>query len=244
MSFNPDHQAPAPAAEDIFSTPPCNPDFREDKEEDYAIAPSEDSSTQPQQPTERTKRQVGGAAVAAGIAGLAVSGPILGVAAAGGAAYAATTNSGVPGSVARQTGESVASVGDKCKEIDQKHNIMKRSTQMVKTAAKKTREFDEKHKITSTSIETSKKIGTSAWEGAKKIDEKHHVVDNTKLAAKKAIEKAKHVNQKHHVTEKTAKAASFTSKKVLAGAKFVSSKMMTKETKFATSSTAAEHQKH
>ncbi|KAL7493011.1 hypothetical protein ACHAWT_003535 [Skeletonema menzelii] len=226
MSHNPDHRVPS---DDFFSPPPCNPDFR-----DYDIPPlEEDSAAEHNTPTQRTKRQVGGVAVGAGLAGLAVSGPLLGAAAAGGAAYAATTNSGVAGSVARQTGESVASVGDKCKEINKKHAIITRSSLMIKSAAKKTREFDEKHKITSTSIKIG---GNSAVQGAKKVDEKHHVVDNTKLAAKKAIEKVKDVNQKHHVTEKTAKAASFTSKKVLEGARFVSRKVMTKETKFATTS--------
>lgn len=123
----------------------------------------------------------------------------------------------------------VVSAADKCKEMDKKHSIMKRSIQMVKTAAKNAKEFDEKHKISSKSIKTSKKIGNSAIKSAKSIDEKHHVVDKSKLAASKAIEKAKAVNQKHHVTEKTAKVASFTSKKVLAGAKFVSSKMKEKK---------------
>ena len=138
---------------------------------------------------------------------------------------------------------------------------------LMKTVAKKTREFDDKHQISSRSLETSKKIGNNAIREAKRIDEKHHVVDKSKLAAKMAIEKAKDVNEKHnvvdktklaakmtmekakdvnekhHVTQKTAKAASLTSKKMLAGAKFVSSRVLSKEKNYSaeTSSSAAAH---
>lgn len=67
---------------------------------------------------------VGGAAAVAGIAGLCLVGPIVGVAAAGGAAYVAATNKGAAGSVFRASGTAATAVGSSARKFDQKHGVV------------------------------------------------------------------------------------------------------------------------
>jgi len=71
-----------------------------------------------------TNRQLTGAAVAGGIAGLVIGGPLLAVVAAGGCALA-VTNQGQAGKVARAGGEATASVGDHLKKIKAKRAVTK-----------------------------------------------------------------------------------------------------------------------
>jgi hypothetical protein len=74
-----------------------------------------------------TKRQVGGAAVAGGLAGLMLAGPIGCVVIAGGAAMCATTR-GTAGNVARASGDMMAATGDRLKKIDQKHHVVNKTS--------------------------------------------------------------------------------------------------------------------
>ena len=71
-----------------------------------------------------TNRQLTGAAVAGGIAGLVIGGPLLAVVAAGGCAVA-VTNQGQAGKVARAGGEAAASLGDQLKKIKAKRAVNK-----------------------------------------------------------------------------------------------------------------------
>jgi hypothetical protein len=82
------------------------------------IAPPQDQGT---------KRQVGGAAVAGGLAGLLLAGPVGCVVVAGGAAICATTR-GQVGNVARASGEMMATAGDRLKKIDQKHHVVDKTS--------------------------------------------------------------------------------------------------------------------
>jgi hypothetical protein len=74
-----------------------------------------------------TKRQVGGAAVAGGLAGLFLAGPVGCVVVAGGAALCATTR-GQVGNVARASGDTMATVGDRLKKVDQKHHVVDKTS--------------------------------------------------------------------------------------------------------------------
>ena len=73
-----------------------------------------------------TKRELGGAAVAGGLVGLAIGGPIIGVLAAGGAALAVTSKS-QGGKMVRAGGEAVACVGDRLKKIDKRHHVVEKT---------------------------------------------------------------------------------------------------------------------
>jgi hypothetical protein len=218
-------QKPDPSSPSI---PPYNPSYNPDAPpqqewEEYDIDYHGDSSQNGRNShrASSTKREVGGAAVAAGIAGLAVSGPILGVAAGGTAAYVATTQSNSVGSATRRGGEAVAAVGDKVREADKRHGISEKSVKLAKSAVHKAREIDEKHEI----VYRSQKFANRAVDSAKDFNEKHHLADRSKGAAKKMASSAKDFNEKHHVTEKTKEAASVTSKMMMEGVMFVSSKM-------------------
>lgn len=75
-----------------------------------------------------TRRQVGGAAVAGGIAGLLVAGPFVGLVAAGGAAAIATSRRGKAGQVARSTGDVVSDAGCRLQKFDQKHRVVEKTS--------------------------------------------------------------------------------------------------------------------
>lgn len=77
-----------------------------------------------------TRRQLGGAAVAGGLAGLVLAGPVLGVVAAGGAALAVTSR-GKTGDVARAGGDAMASVGDRLKKINDKHHVVEKTSKGI-----------------------------------------------------------------------------------------------------------------
>ena len=69
-----------------------------------------------------TNRQLCGAAVVGGAVGFVAMGTVAGLAAAGGAAYAATRRDKV-GVVMRSTGDTMADLGNSLKKFDQKHRI-------------------------------------------------------------------------------------------------------------------------
>ena len=77
-----------------------------------------------------TKRELRGAAVAGGLVGLVIGGPVLGLIAAGGAALA-VTNKGKAGEVARSGGEAVACIGDRLKKIDKKHRMAEKTGKTI-----------------------------------------------------------------------------------------------------------------
>jgi hypothetical protein len=85
------------------------------------IAPPEDKGT---------KRQVGGAAVAGGLAGLLLAGPVGCVVVAGGAAMCATTR-GQAGNAARSSGDMMASAGDRLKRLDKKHHVVNKASRGI-----------------------------------------------------------------------------------------------------------------
>jgi hypothetical protein len=74
-----------------------------------------------------TRRQLRGAAVAGGLTGFLLGGPIIAAVAAGGAVLAVTSK-GKAGEVVRSTGELTASAGDRLKKVDQKHHVVEKTT--------------------------------------------------------------------------------------------------------------------
>jgi hypothetical protein len=74
-----------------------------------------------------TRRQLRGAAVAGGLTGFLLGGPILGAVVAGGAALAVTSK-GKAGEGARSAGEVMASAGDRLKRVDQKHHVVEKTS--------------------------------------------------------------------------------------------------------------------
>lgn len=94
-------------------------------------APSEDEARR-----RGTNRQVGGAAVVAGIAGALLMGPVLGLAAAGGAAAVAARNGGRAGDVARASGDAVTNTGQRIRRFDRRHHVTSRAGEGIARGAK------------------------------------------------------------------------------------------------------------
>lgn len=133
---NPDVSASTATAATVASSTttseyPAHSDF-------YAAQPNQASETeeiarQKAAAAEKQKRKggkgvaVGGAAAVAGIAGLCLVGPIVGVAAAGGAAYVAATNKGAAGSVFRASGTAASAVGSSARNFDKKHGVVSKT---------------------------------------------------------------------------------------------------------------------
>ena len=144
------------------SSPPINPSYETEPEIVYAesvTTPPTVNSSDPDRNTNdaiatnsHTRRELGGAAVAGGLVGLVVGGPILGAVAAGGCSLAATSKSQA-GNVARAGGEAVASVGDRLKKIDKKHRVVEKTgkgiTKGCKWVAKKVKPRDHPARPTS-----------------------------------------------------------------------------------------------
>lgn len=98
-------------------------------EEDIVVdaddtAPMDDDR---EESSDGTRRQVVGAAVVGGIAGLVLVGPIIGLVAAGGAAAIATSRSKA-GNVARSTGDVVSDAGTRLKKFDNKHRVTQKTS--------------------------------------------------------------------------------------------------------------------
>lgn len=70
-----------------------------------------------------TDRQIGGAAVAGGLAGLILAGPLIGLVAAGGAAVVACTDKGKAGQVVRACGDATVDAGHRIRKWDEKHHV-------------------------------------------------------------------------------------------------------------------------
>jgi hypothetical protein len=94
-----------------------------------------------------SSKVLGGAAVAGGVVGLALVGPLAGLVAAGAAAYAATRSDEV-GQVAQATGKATVAIGDKAAALDREHHISEKAKKAAADAAKAAQDFNEKHDVT------------------------------------------------------------------------------------------------
>lgn len=138
-SINPRYQQQI-AAEEL--EPPINPAYEEEPDIDYGMdqaSPNTPNSSDPENNSNNsnphTKREIRGAAVVGGVAGLLIGGPLIGAVAAGGAALA-VTNRGQAGKVARAGGEAVASMGDRLKKIDRKHKVVQKTGKGIEKGCK------------------------------------------------------------------------------------------------------------
>ena len=126
-----------------------------------------------------TDKLIGAAAIAGGITGLALSGPIIGlVSAVGTATLAATTPPSHPvGNIARASGDVVLSASEKAQELNQKHHIVEKTKVATKGMI---------HRV-------------------KEMDEKHGLCEKTKQGVVKIVNKTKEMEEKHHFGEKAGK---------------------------------------
>ena len=112
-----------------------------------------------------------GAGAVGGVAVGAVTGSVLvGVAAAGGAAYAATRSDKI-GEMGKATGRAAIAGYAKAKQVNEEHQLTTRAKALVVTSYTKAKELDEKHHI----LSRAKAAASAGMSKAKAFDEKHDV---------------------------------------------------------------------
>ena len=112
-----------------------------------------------------------GAGAVGGVAVGAVTGSVLvGVAAAGGAAYAATRSDKI-GEMGKATGRAAIAGYAKAKQVNEEHQLTTRAKALVVTSYAKAKELDEKHHI----LSRAKAAASAGMSKAKAFDEKHDV---------------------------------------------------------------------
>ena len=117
---------------------------------------------------------IGAAAIAGGVAGLAISGPIIGLVGAVGVGALAATQPNKAGDVARASGDVIIAAGEQAKEMNEKHGIVDKTKRAAKGIVKKGKEVEDKHQITDKARKGVGKIvqKTKEFENKHKIGEK------------------------------------------------------------------------
>lgn len=124
-----------------------------------------------------SEKVVGAAAIAGGVAGLALCGPVVGLVGAVGVGTLAATQPNKAGDVARASGDVVIAAGERAKELNQKHEI----------------------------VEKTKRATKGLVDKGKEIDEKHHISEKTQKGVGKIVQKTKEFEEKHRIGEKAGK---------------------------------------
>ena len=125
--------------------PPPSAPFEENYE-DIGSNPGIPNDPDGKSSPKASDKVIGAAAIAGGVAGLAVCGPLAAVAGAIGAG-ALATQSNTAGNVARASGNVVIATGERAKKLDKKHHIVEKTKKAAGTIAKNAKEFEEKHHL-------------------------------------------------------------------------------------------------
>ena len=130
-----EYHAAAPPPRNPQYCPPSasKPEAVADYRSQSQVTTANDASQHNDNENPHTSRQLKGAAVAGGVAGLVLVGPVVGVAAAAGAAYAVTAK-GEGGNIARNVGDAVADAGVRLKRFNRKHHVVEKTTTQVSKA--------------------------------------------------------------------------------------------------------------
>jgi len=114
-------------------------------------------------------------AVAGGVVGALVAGPIVGLVAGGAAAYYSQCD-GAAGDVSRAMGEVAQTTSAKAKELNEKHQLADKSKEAADSAWRKIQEISKKHHV----AEKSQAAVETAWEKFKEFDREHGVAKKVK----------------------------------------------------------------
>ena len=147
---------------------------------------------------------VGGAALAAGVVGAVVSGPILAVGAAGAATYVAAARSDGVGDAARRVGNAAVGGLGAVRKFNEDHQVSQKLYQGTKQGLAQASEINQKHHVT----ETLGSAAQQSLQAAKKFGEDHHLKDRAAAAAttaaaasSAACTHAKRIDEKHQLTK-------------------------------------------
>jgi len=161
---------------------------------EVTLDPSAYSSPKP------TGSQLGGAAAVGGLAGAVLAGPLVGIAAAAGGAYAATTR-GTAGDLTRSTGQAVSNVGQEVKEFNEDHNIAKQAWSGVQQGVQSIQQFEQQHRW---GENTTRAAGTM-WATAREFEQKNEIGEKTKRGLGQAWQSAKQFERDNKVAENIGK---------------------------------------
>lgn len=111
--------------------------------------PSSHHNPQPphHQPQQSSDKVIGAAAIAGGVAGLALAGPVIGIVSAVGAGALAATQNNKAGDVARASGDVVLAAGQRAKKFDQKHHVVDKTKNAAGGLFQKAKQFENKHRL-------------------------------------------------------------------------------------------------
>jgi len=115
---------------------------------------------------------IGAAAIAGGVAGLALAGPVLGIVSAVGVG-ALATQSNKAGDVARASGDVVLAAGERAKKFDQQHHVVDKTKKAAGGLLKKAKQFENKHHL-------GEKTGKGLTKGLQFVADKIKPKDGTK----------------------------------------------------------------
>ena len=117
-----------------------------------------------------TGSQLGGAAVVGGVAGAVLAGPLVGIAAAAGGAYAATTR-GAAGEFTRSTGQAASNLGQDVREFNGDHQITQQAWSGVQQGVQSVQQFEEQHKWG----ENTTRAAGNVWTSAREFEQKNEI---------------------------------------------------------------------
>jgi hypothetical protein len=135
-------------------------------------APNETNVNADHQNSHKRNAIVGGAAIAGTAAGLAIAGPLIGIV-GGVAAATVATRETKAGDIARASGDAVLTVGDRAKDLDQKHGILDKTKKGMGSVVDKAKEMDEKHNI----VDKTKRGVGNTYQNVRKFEEKHAIME-------------------------------------------------------------------
>ena len=147
-----------------------------------------------------TGSQLGGAAVVGGVAGVVLAGPLVGIAAAGGLAYASTKR-GTAGDLCRSTGQAVSDVGQEVKEFNEDHKITEQAWSGLQTGVQSVQQFEQQHRWG----EQTKNAAGTAWSSARDLEQEHELGDKTKRGLGQAWQSARQFDRDNKVSENIGK---------------------------------------
>jgi len=145
-----------------------------------------------------------GAATAGAIAGLVVSGPILAVAAAGGAAYATTRTDGI-GSAATATGNAALAAGSGLKKFNEEHKVTDTVAKGTQQAVQGVRQYDQEHQVGQKikgALNAAAAGTQQAWNSAQRFEQEHKIGERVQTGAKSALDNTRKFEQEHQIGRK------------------------------------------
>lgn len=169
---NADNSPLAEAAHADYLGPDFSPgnEVEIEQVEGVPVVPLEDR--EPGQDEERLQDLTVGAGVAAGTVGLLLGGPVLGILAGFGTAYA-TKQGGAAGDTARAIGHVALEAKAKAIELDREHDLAQKGKDVAADIWEKAKEFDRKHNI----LERTKAFLLWSWETILEQNRKHHLLE-------------------------------------------------------------------